>query len=670
MKTLIIAQARMGSTRVPGKVMRNLEGMPVLHWVFKACDTAEGADGVIIATSTLEADNVIAEYCFANWIPCFRGSEWDVVDRFYQCALEHKADILLRVTCDCPFLDPRVISEVIKLREMTGAAYASNIHPATYPDGLDVECFTFDALAETHREATRPTDRDCVTQYIVRNRHKFPARNLTCPLPGLDKERWVLDTEEDWNFCKELAVSAKSPGQSYVKLRSILDANPHLRNINNADRGAGRNERFYDALSAEATPPRQFHTSARLFEQASSIIPFGAQTFSKSYLQYPKDKAPLLVSHADGARIYDVDGNDYIDLVSALLPVILGYRDQDVDRAIRDQLDSGISLSLATELEYKLSKKLCDLIPCAEMVKFGKNGTDVTSAAVRLARAYTKRNHIIICGGYHGWADWALQYTERMAGVPQSFDITRRPFGSDLSIFESRSIAAVIVEPNSDPDYLQSLREFCTKYGIVLIFDEVITGFRYSLGGAQKLWGVTPDLACFGKAMANGMPLSALVGKREIMRKCAPPDNIFYSGTFFGETLSLAASLATIGKMERENVIAHITATGVELDREIHLSIRRNGIDDFVKVGGYYPRTTLSFTDDRVKTMFMEEMIQCGILITNSNNLTFAHRKSELQRIVAAYTTTFEKIAAAIRTKNLDQLVPEPTKTAPLRAVT
>src|SRR5512143_3598871 len=205
MKTVAIAQARMGSTRVPGKVMRDLSGKPVLQWVIDALNAASGIDRVVLATSNKPADDVIADYCDKMEIDHFRGSESDVLDRFYQVALIYKADVIIRVTCDCPFLDPNVISEVIKLREMTGADYATNTDPPTYPDGLDVECFTFSALEAAHGEAVRAIDRDCVTEFIRRNRHRFKSANLTCPLPGLHKERWVLDTEKDWEFCKKIA---------------------------------------------------------------------------------------------------------------------------------------------------------------------------------------------------------------------------------------------------------------------------------------------------------------------------------------------------------------------------------------------------------------------------------------------------------------------------------
>jgi glutamate-1-semialdehyde aminotransferase/spore coat polysaccharide biosynthesis protein SpsF (cytidylyltransferase family) len=673
LRTIAIAQARMGSTRFPGKVLAPLAGKTVLQWVYDAIKKADGIDEIVIATSTLPQDDVVAQYCALHGINCFRGSESDVLDRYYQCAIAYAADIVLRLTCDCPFLDHNVITEVVRLRAMKEAAYASNIDPPTYPDGLDVECFTFDALSCARREAQRPSDRDCVPQFIVRNRHRFPAANLTCPLPGLGKERWVLDTKEDYEFCCHLAAYLKAT-PTYLDILHILDIFPALRDIN---KEGVRNERFYDAINTEELPPRSFEASDRLLHRALERIPFGAQTFSKSYLQFPQGRAPLYVSHADGARIFDVDGNDYVDLVNAILPVVLGYRDPDVDEAIRRQLDSGISFSLATELEAELAEMIYNYVPCAEMVKFGKSGTDVTTAAVRAARAFTGR-HIVLFTGYHGWADWSIADTERGLGIPPyAKQLNRSVAYGRYDLFDnvgSENIAAIVVEPDEDAEYLKWLRMMCDKNGTVLIFDEVITGFRWMMGGAQKYYNVTPDLATFGKAMANGMPLSAVVGKREIMMKFQPPDNIFYSGTMFGETLSIAASIATIRKMEREQVIQHLWRVGSDIITQVNALLDYHQLNDVIHFSGMAPRMKLNVrnhekaTANQIKTLFMQSMAQNGVLVAGSHNISFAIKEPEIKRILKAYEDTLPVIADTIRTGNIASMIgTEITQFDPLR---
>lgn len=670
MRTVAIAQARMGSTRFPGKVLKLLGNKPVLQWTIDAIRKADGIDAVVVATSTLPQDDAIAQYCALHKINCFRGSEADVLDRFYQCAIGYAAEVILRLTCDCPFLDHNVITEVVRLRKLTGAHYASNIDPPTYPDGLDVECFTFDALSAAWKEATRHSDRDCVPQFISRNRHRFPAANLTCPLPGLVKERWVLDTEEDYDFCCGVSWRLGQAGftgpPTYLDILRILDIYPGIRELN---KSGIRNERFYEAINTEELPARSFDTSNRLLHRALKRIPFGAQTFSKSHLQFPPGRAPLYVSHADGARIFDVDGNDYVDLINAILPVVLGYRDPEVDEAVRRQLDSGISFSLATEIEYELAEMLCNHIPCAEMVKFGKGGTDVTTAAVRAARAHTARDTVIMTG-YHGWGDWSMAPTERNLGIPTCLrEHTIQVEYGNGEHFETLfkmmgdEIAAIIVEPDEKPAFLKWIRLMCDKHGIVLIFDEVITGFRWMMGGAQKYHGVTPDLATFGKAMANGMPLSAVVGKRYIMKKFEPPNNIFYSGTMFGETLSIAASIATIKKMEREHVIQHLWKAGAEITTKVNSLLDYHQMNDVIHFNGMHPRTKINFRDqirgtaNQIKTLFMQCMAENGVLMAGSHNVSFAIKESEIKRICSAYAATLPIIRDVIDAGDIAEVI-------------
>ncbi len=643
MKTVAIAQARMGSTRFPGKILAPLEKMPVLGWVVRALRESPGVDVAVLATSTLKADDVVEEWCKANHVACFRGSESDVLDRFHQCAVEHEADIVLRLTCDCPFIDPTVVGQVVQLRRMTGASYCSN--QPYWPDGLDVECFTFEALGAAHKEATRHSDRDCVTQWIVRNADRFPQEYLTCPFPGAHKERWVLDTQKDYELCKAIArrVRMDKP-PSCTEIMMILDQNPTLREIN---AGAIRNERFYEGLAEERLPPRTYSRSQDLLVRSTKTIPLGSQTFSKSHLWYPVGAAPLYVSHGDGARIFDIDGNDYIDLVGALLPVVLGYRDADIDEAVRRQLNSGMSFSLATKLECELAEKLCSLIPCAEMVQFGKSGTDVTSAAIRLARAYTGRDHVLV-GGYHGWADWSASTLEdKRRGIPDTVAHLSHKieYGNlrDLEHWEHylhlEGIAAVIVEPTHDLEYLRALKVWCIKNSVILIFDEIQTGFRYSLGGAQQYFGVTPDLACFGKSMANGMPISALVGRRKYMLAMDGKSGVFFSGTFFGDTLSIAAALATIKKMEKEHVITHLHDVGNKIRSDIS---HRSGAS--LEFSGMNPLVKIKFKDADIQGLFTQEMAQQGVLCLNANCVSYAIKEPEIQRILKAYKHTLDLI--------------------------
>src|SRR3990167_8368081 len=261
--------------------------------------------------------------------------------------------------------------------------------------------------------------------------------------------------------------------------------------------------------------------SLEFYNVAKEIIPSATQTFSKGPQLYPFGVSPIFLEKGRGSHVWDVDGNEFIDYPMALGAVLLGYTYPVVDAAILQQLRSGINYTLPHSLEGELAGLLTDVIPCAQMVRFGKNGSDATAGAVRAARAFTGRDKIACCG-YHGWQDWFIGTTTRNKGVPKATADLTIPFNyNDLEslkkVFQANKgqIAAVIMEPvgviEPTGDFLNKVKELTHANGALLIFDEMVTGFRWSLGGAQEYFGVIPDLACFGKALGNGMPISAVV---------------------------------------------------------------------------------------------------------------------------------------------------------------
>lgn len=402
----------------------------------------------------------------------------------------------------------------------------------------------------------------------------------------------------------------------------------------------------------------RYAASNAMLERAEKVIPLGTQTFSKSHLQAPKGVSPSFLDRGRGGRVWDVDGNEYVDLVCGLLPVVLGYCDPDVDAAIRAQLDRGISFSLSTELEVRLSEALTEIIPCAEKVRFGKNGSDATSGAVRLARAVTGRDRVA-AGGYHGWQDWYIGATTRNLGVPATVgELTHKFPGADLdalrALLEAHpgEFAAVIMEPMSVAEppagHLQAMKELAHEHGALFILDEIITGFRFALGGAQELFGVVPDLAAFGKSMGNGMPISAVVGKAEYMDLM---EDIFFSFTFGGEALSLAASLAVIEKMRATDVLGGIAARGQDLAERTEGLIAAHGLGDVMGMCGHPSWKLLAFHDhpeaakEETKTLFIKEMQRLGVLIRGSHNMCYAHTDADVQHVLAAYDEVLGIIA-------------------------
>jgi len=672
MTVVAIIQARMGSTRLPEKILMELGGRPVLAWVVRAAEAVAGVDRVAVATSESAADDAIAAWCAETGVRCHRGPEEDVLARFLMTAEAEGADIIVRLTGDCPLLDPAVCSQVLRLLKMSGADYVSNVDPPTWPDGVDCEVFTFAALKVAVAEARLGSERGHVTPFIHNRRHRFQVRSLICPLPRLKGERWTLDDPGDLAFLRALALhlpADRPPG--YVEVLEALDRHPDLRQLN---AGTERDEGYAQSLAAEdGHAERRFDASAVLLERAERVIPLGSQTFSKSRLQYPVGAAPLFLTHGVGGRVWDVDGNEYVDLVSALLPVVLGYGDADVDCAIRDQLADGISFSLASVLETELAERLVAVVPCAEMVRFGKNGSDATSAAVRLARAFTGRDRIAAMG-YHGWQDWYIGATTRNKGVPGVVrDLTTMLPYDDLDAVRAYlmahpgEVAALILEPMNRhepaPHFLAELKDLLHAEGVLLIFDEIITGFRYALGGAQELFGVVPDLAALGKGLGNGMPISAVVGRADVMCEM---EEVFFSGTFGGEALSLAAGIAVIDKMRREPVIDGLWRTGGHLAEGARQLIGRHRLGAVVSLSGMAPWMILDFADhararkEAIQTLFAVEMLRRGVLIAGSHNVSYAHGAADVARILAAYDGALARLAEELETGALEARLPCP----------
>jgi glutamate-1-semialdehyde 2,1-aminomutase/spore coat polysaccharide biosynthesis protein SpsF len=650
MKKVAIIQARMGSTRFPGKVLEPLLDKPILAWVVNAAQNIPTIDEVIVATSVTEADQAIVKWCEKMDVRVFQGSEEDVLSRYYEAASFFKADVVMRITADCPLLDPMIAGQVLHLVSQGHADYASNALPPTWPDGLDCEAFTFKALEYAHKNGSRQSDREHVTPFIHNNQKLFKTLNVSSPIPGLYKHRWTVDSPEDLKYLEEVL---KSYGKE-ISTYGLLDFLAHSKDLIQPPNK--RNEGFVKSLEAESAKCEDFKNSHKLLERALKVIPLGSQTFSKSYIQYPQNTSPLFLTHGFESHVWDVDGNEYVDLVSALLPNVLGYADPDVNFAIHAQLQKGITLSLATELEVELAEKLCSIIPSAQKVRFAKNGTDVTSAAIRLARAYTGREKILVCG-YHGWQDWYIGSTSRNKGVPKEVcKLTTSVPYNDLQIIHellsTTDYAAIIMEPSNSqeplPGYLQGIKDACEKYGSIFIFDEIITGFRLALGGAQEFYGVTPHLSCFGKAMGNGMPISAIVGRNDIMNEM---EEIFFSGTFGGEALSLAASLATIKKIEEEKVIDHLWSFGESLSNEVSSLVEKYDLGDIFKFCGSAPWKIIQFLDHansssaEIRTYFLQEMIKRGILVLGTHNITYAHQQGDRARIVKAYDETFDLLS-------------------------
>lgn len=399
---------------------------------------------------------------------------------------------------------------------------------------------------------------------------------------------------------------------------------------------------------------------------AEEVIPLGSQTFSKSRTQYPVGISPLFAKKAVGSKIQDLDGNWYIDLVNSLGAITLGYNNKKIIKAVKKQLKKGTIFSLPGVLEQSVASKIIEMVPSAESVRFAKNGTDATSAAVRIARAYTGRDIIAVCG-YHGWADWYIGTTTKNKGVPasslglsRSFKYNQIDTLKNLIINNDKQIAAVVMEPmNSEfpkSGFLEEIRSLCTSHGIVLVFDETLTGFRLSSGGAQKYFNVHPDISTFGKGIANGYPLSVITGKREIMREM---EEVFFSGTFGGELLSLAAASKVLDLHRDDKVCVILAEIGESIKCQVNNIIAENSLQNILELSGHPSwiflnwYSTEKYSVEVLRTFFMQEMFSRGVLILNTHNISTSINESEIKFIVKSYSETLSLMAKLIKSNDL-----------------
>jgi glutamate-1-semialdehyde-2,1-aminomutase len=407
--------------------------------------------------------------------------------------------------------------------------------------------------------------------------------------------------------------------------------------------------------------PRTLARSREWLERSARRIPGCAQTFSKGPISFVQNVAPNFLVRGKGPWVWDVDGNRYVDYILGLGPVILGHADPAVNDAAARQMALGVSFSLPHTVEVEVAELLCDLIPCAEMVRFGKNGSDATAAAVRVARAFTGRDLVVRCG-YHGWQDWFIGSTSRYLGVPAAVRALtlRFPYndpGALERIFAERPgqvacviLEAVVLEPPA-PGFLEGLREQCRRHGALLIFDEIVTGFRMAFGGAQEYFKVLPDLACFGKAMANGFPLSAVVGRAAVMRLF---EDVFFSGTHGGEAVSLAACQATIAELRRRDGFAALWRTGARLQDGARRILSDLGIAHRVDCPGLPPRTGFSFRADTeaetlaLRSLFQQEALKRGILTHGNHMISLAHTDEVVDLTLEIYREVFAAVADAL----------------------
>jgi glutamate-1-semialdehyde 2,1-aminomutase len=671
MHPVAIIQAYMGSTRLQGKVLMPLAGKPVLWHVVNRLRHAKCLDQVVVATTTEEQDDVIEQFCLEHGVPCFRGSEEDVLDRYYQAAKEYAADPIVRVTADCPVIDPTIVDEVVEGYFKGG--YDVYGLSGEFPDGLDCEVFSFWVLEDTWKHATLPSEREHVSPYMIKYPEKYNIGRYE-KFKGLGHHRWTLDEEVDYRLLTVMFDQLYEPGKFFLTqdILELLAREPDLIKIND---GIIRNEGYLKSLAEdhEYLQKRRPSDGAGqvLYKRAKKVIPGGTQLLSKRPEMFLPEQWPSYYSKARGVEVTDLDGNVYVDMSTmGVGACVLGYADPDVDSAVKAAVDSGSMCTLNAPEEVELSELLCELHPWAQMVRYARTGGEAMSIAVRIARTHTRRDKVAFCG-YHGWTDWylAANLGEKAAldghclpgldptGVPRGLKGTALPFHYNRinqlkAIVDANrdSLAAVVMEPQRGeppaPGFLEEVRDIATEIGAVLIFDEITTGFRMAAGGIHLLLDVNPDIAVFAKAMANGYPMAAVIGTEKVMQAAQLS---FISSTNWTERIGFVAALATIRKYRRENVAQHLIEIGKLVKAGWQRAAEKTGIKLHTNGLPSLSHFNFDYEDELVlMTLFTQIMLEKGYLAWNQFKPSFAHQEHHVEEYLAAVIDTFAVLAEAV----------------------
>ncbi len=650
MKVVAIVQARVGSTRLPNKVMRSICGKPMIELLLARLSRSQEISEIVLATSDDPRNQPLIDLVSSLGYRSIVGSEDDVLGRFITAGRLTDAEVVVRITGDCPLIDPALVDHCVREFTARGVAYLSNSVPPTFPDGLDTEVFRFAALEAASMETSASFDREHVTPYL-RESGKFSNASVEndCDLSAL---RWTVDEQADFNVVANV-FEHFSP-DIHFSWRDVLALQVRHEHLFADNRQLIRNEGA--ALG----------TGQKLWKRAKTVIPGGNMLLSKRAEMFLPEQWPAYFSKTSGCNVWDLDGNRYVDMsIMGIGTNILGYNHPEVDAAVRRTVDAGNMSTFNCPEEVYLAEKLIELHPWADMARLARSGGEANAIAIRIARAASGRDKVAICG-YHGWHDWYLSVNLgddkgldghllpglEPSGVPRNLHGTVFPFSYNnyqelVSLVDQHDIGVIKMEVvrNNGPEdnFLQKVRELATERGIVLIFDECTSGFRQTNGGLHKLYDVEPDMAMFGKALGNGYAITATIGKREVMEAA---QSTFISSTFWTERIGPTAALATLDVMAKVRSWDTITKIGLSIrERWQQLADKHGlGIDHW----GLPALTGYSFRGEQAlayKTLVTQEMLERGFLAGNSVYVCTEHTPE----VVDAYFDALDPIFALIK---------------------
>lgn len=665
MKILAIVQARMGSTRFPGKIMEPIMGRPMISLLLERLKKSKLIHQIIIATSVSPTNDSLVEYAKSLNIESYRGSEKDVLSRFYEAAAFFNADVVVRITGDCPLVDPNLVDSVIQLFQKGRLDYTSNINPPTFPDGMDIEVFSFDSLQKANQLAVEDFDREHVTPFIRREKD-FIRENISNSEDS-SSLRWTVDEREDLEVIKNVFESfTPNIHFTWLDVLNLEKLSPELFQVN---------KKFLRNQGST------MNSGQKLWNRAKKVIPGGNMLLSKRAEMFLPEKWPAYFSKAKGCNVWDIDGKEYTDMfLMGVGTNTLGYGHPDVDSAVMDVVKAGNMSTLNCPEEVYLSERLVEIHPWSEMVRLARTGGEANAVAIRIARAASGKDKVAICG-YHGWHDWYLSANLANddslsghllpgldpTGVPKSLAGSVYPFHYNQideleALIKKESIGVIMMEVsrNTGPTsgFLEKVRELATKNGIVLIFDECTSGFRQSFGGLHKLYNVEPDMAIFGKTLGNGYAITAIIGRRNVMESA---QSTFISSTFWTERIGPAAALKTLEVMEKIKSWEIITSIGTKISNGWKSLANDTKLElDYWGLPALCGFTVKSKDSLKYKTLITQEMLKRGYLAGTSVYACIDHTEEKIEKYFDNLKPVFELISECERGRDIDTLLEGP----------
>ena len=658
-KNLAIIQARLGSTRFKRKILKKIGNKTLIEFLYERVSSSKKIDKTIIATTTNKIDDELCKILQKKNISFFRGSENNVLKRFYDISNNKKFNYIVRICGDCPFVDPDIIDKLLYKADLKNLDYISNTIKPTFPDGLDAEVFKTKLLNKAYYNASTKYDKEHVTPFIVRNAKKI--ENFTYKV-DLSKYRLTLDEPEDYK----------------VIIRTYNLLKGKKININNIHRIIFKNKKFFKFNeNLKRNEGSTMDKGQKLWRKAKNLIPGGNMLLSKRPEMFLPDRWPTYFSKAKDCYVWSLENKKLCDLSTMSVGTnILGYSNEKVNKSVINSIEKGNMSSLNCPEEVELADKLISMHPWFDMVRFAKTGGESNAIAIRIARAYSGKDNVAICG-YHGWHDWYLSANLKFKnklnthllpglstiGVPKKLAHTIFPFEYNnfqefKNICNKNNIGVVKMEVfrNFEPknNFLEKIRHYCTKNKIVLIFDECTSGFRNSFGGLHINYNVKPDICILGKSLGNGFPITAVLGKRNIMNKA---QTTFISSTFWTERTGFVAALKTLEIMEKEKSWKKISKLGkeikskwIELSKKHKISIQVLGLDA-IPIFVMKSKKWLLY-----KTFITSELLKRNILGSNVIYLSTRHNKKILKKYFKILDYIFKDISNFENNKSLDKI--------------